>query len=202
MKPFPRRMTTKELIYHAICRIEEQHNLPEIDDWIGDGGTSLARRSSLGSRPPPPSNPWAMRLALNAASEPRQPVGYFCLGESDVDFALRLLSIQSAVPLEGMLGGIITEANFPKLTGAAGKLARSTLFIRDRMEVLDMGVEAAALQLIIEHDLELLIVDPLEGLLDPSTVAAEESLSEAAAPLIRLARTTEVPLLIVSRRRW
>ena len=195
-------MTTRDLIHQAISRIQELHGRHEMNDWIGEGGASLVRRASLGTRTHPRSDPLAMRLALNAAIESRQPVGYFYLGESAVDFAVRLLSVQSLVPLEGLLGKFIEETNFPKLTSAAGKLARAALFIRGRTEITDMGVETAALQLIIEHDLELLIVDPLEGLLNSSTMSTDVSLSETAAPLIRLARTTGVPMLITSRRRW
>ena len=72
--------------------------------------------------------------------EQKLPVGVFSLEMTAESLVLRMLCSRSRVNLRNVREGFLAERDFPKLTGAAGKLASAPLFIDDSSGAVDSAV--------------------------------------------------------------
>ena len=78
-----------------------------------------------------------MNIAEHVAVDQKLPVGVFSLEMTAESLVLRMLCSRSRVNLRNIREGFLTERDFPKLTGAAGKLANAPLFIDDTSGPVD-----------------------------------------------------------------
>src|SRR5688572_27953800 len=132
--------TIKDLVRTAISTIEDYHHrqgmltglgtcFPDLDNMtsgLHEGEmVFIAARSSMGK------TSLAMNIAEAVAIDQKQPVGVFSLEMTAESLVLRMLCSRSRVNLRNIRDGFLAERDFPKLTGAAGKLANAPLFIDD-----------------------------------------------------------------------
>ena len=72
---------------------------------------------------------------------------------------LRLLCSRARVNLRNIREGFLAERDFPKLTGAAGKLASAPLFIDDTPGLSILQLRAKARRMAQQHEIKLFVVD-------------------------------------------
>ena len=84
----------------------------------------------IAARPSMGKTSLAMNIAEHVALEQKLPVGVFSLEMTSESLVLRMLCSRSRVNLRNIRDGFLAERDFPKLTGAAGKLANAPLVHR------------------------------------------------------------------------
>ena len=72
----------------------------------------------------------AMNIVEHVVLEQNLPAGVFSLEMSAESLVLRMLCSIARVNLRSIREGFMSEADFPKLTSAAGRLAKAKLLIR------------------------------------------------------------------------
>src|SRR2546428_12680928 len=92
---------------------------------------------------------------------------------------LPMLSSQSRINLQNVREGILDERDFPKLPGAAGKLAKAPLFIDDSSALSILQLRAKARRMFQQYGIKLFVIDYLQ-LLHSTARRAENRQQEIA----------------------
>ena len=114
---------------------------------------------------------------------------------------LRMLCSRSKVNLRKIRDGFFTERDFPKLTGAAGKLAASPLFIDDTPALSILQLRAKARRMWQQHDIKLFVIDYLQ-LLHSTARRAEnrqQEIADISGGVKALAKELGVPVIVLSQ---
>jgi replicative DNA helicase len=125
----------------------------------------------------------------------------FSLEMTSESLVLRMLCSRSRVNLRNVREGFLAERDFPKLTGAAGKLATAPLFIDDTSGMSILQLRAKARRLSQQHGIKLFVVDYLQLLHSTSRRAEnrQQEISDISGGLKALAKELNVPVIVLSQ---
>jgi replicative DNA helicase len=202
--------SVRELVKQAIVTIEECHKnqgaltglttgFPDLDKMTSGlhGGEMIV----IAARPSMGKTSLAMNIAEHVAVETRLPVGVFSLEMTAESLVLRMLCSRSRVNLRSIRDGFLAERDFPKLTGAAGKLSGSPLFIEDSPGLSILQLRAKARRMHQQHGIKLFVVDYLQ-LLHSTARRAEnrqQEIADISNGIKALAKELNVPVLVLSQ---
>jgi replicative DNA helicase len=143
----------------------------------------------------------AMNIAEHVALEVKVPVGVFSLEMTAEQLVLRMLCSRSRVNLRNVRDGFLAERDFPKLTGAAGKLAAAPLFVDDSSALSILQLRAKARRMWQQYGIKLFVVDYLQLLHSNSRRAEnrQQEIAEISGGLKALAKELKVPVLVLSQ---
>jgi replicative DNA helicase len=156
----------------------------------------IAARPSIGK------TALAMNIAEHAAIETKLPVAIFSLEMSAQQLVQRMLCSRARVNLAKTRDGFLAEADFPKLTHAASKLAEAKIFIDDTAGLSILELRAKARRLKAQQDVQLIIIDYLQLLRSTSRRAQDNrqlEISEISAGLKGLAKELSIPIIVVAQ---
>src|SRR5213595_2432275 len=156
----------------------------------------------IAARPSMGKTALAMNIAEHAAIEVKLPVAIFSLEMSAQQLVQRMLCSRARVNLAKTRDGFLAEADFPKLTQAASKLAEARIFIDDTAGLTILELRAKARRLKAQHDVRLIIVDYLQLLRSTSRRAQDNrqlEISEISAGLKGLAKELKIPIIVVAQ---
>jgi replicative DNA helicase len=97
--------------------------------------------------------------------------------------------------------GFLAERDFPKLTGAAGKLANAPLFIDDSSGLSILQLRAKARRMWQQYDIKLFVIDYLQ-LLHSTAKRAEnrqQEIADISNGIKSLAKELNVPVIVLSQ---
>src|SRR5437764_1051992 len=156
----------------------------------------------IAARPSMGKTALAMNIAEHAAIEVKLPVAIFSLEMSAQQLVQRMLCSRARVNLAKTRDGFLGEADFPKLTHAASKLAEAKIFIDDSAGLTILELRAKARRLKAQQNIELIIVDYLQLLRSTSRRAQDNrqlEISEISAGLKGLAKELKIPVIVVAQ---
>jgi replicative DNA helicase len=156
----------------------------------------------IAARPSMGKTALAMNIAEHAAIEVKLPVAIFSLEMSSQQLVQRMLCSRARVNLAKTRDGFLAEADFPRLTHAASKLAEAKIFIDDTAGLTILELRAKARRLKAQEDVELIIVDYLQLLRSTSRRAQDNrqlEISEISAGLKGLAKELKIPIIVVAQ---
>src|SRR6266404_2765374 len=200
----------KELVKKAINTIEDFHQRQGVLTGIGTGFTDLDKMTSglhggemivIAARPSMGKTSMAMNIAEHVSIEQRLPVGVFSLEMTSESLVLRMLCSRSRVNLRNVRDGFLAERDFPKLTGAAGKLANAPLFIDDTAGLSILQLRAKARRMHQQYDVKLFVIDYLQ-LLHSTARRAEnrqQEIADISNGIKSLAKELSVPVIVLSQ---
>ena len=202
--------TIKDLVKRAINTIEDFHQRQGMLTGIGTGFTDLDRMTSglhagemivIAARPSMGKTSLAMNIAEHVALEQRLPVGVFSLEMTADSLVLRMLCSRSRVNLRNVREGFLAERDFPKLTGAAGKLANAPLFIDDSSGLSILQLRAKARRMAQQYGVKLFVVDYLQLLHSTSRRAEnrQQEIADISNGIKALAKELNVPVIVLSQ---
>lgn len=205
-----RSMKIKDLVNTAIGQIEEMHQNQGMLTGISTGFLDLDRMTTglhpgemivIAARPSMGKTSLAMNIAEHAAIEQKIPVGVFSLEMSAESLVLRMLCSRSRVNLRSIREGFLAERDFPKLTGAAGKLAGSPLFIDDTSALSILQLRAKARRMATQHGIKLFVIDYLQLLHSTSRRAdnRQQEIADISSGVKSLAKDLKVPVIVLSQ---
>jgi replicative DNA helicase len=202
--------TIKELVKKAISTIEDFHQRQGALTGIPTGFNDLDKMTSglhggemvvIAARPSMGKTSLAMNIAEHVAIEAKLPVGVFSLEMTSESLVLRMLCSRSRVNLRNVREGFLAERDFPKLTGAAGKLAGSPLFIDDSSGLSILQLRAKARRMHQQYDIKLFVIDYLQ-LLHSTARRAEnrqQEIADISSGIKALAKELNVPIIVLSQ---
>src|SRR5437667_4283467 len=202
--------TIKELVHSAITTIENFHQRQGMLTGVGTGLLDLDKMTSgfhegemivIAARPSMGKTSLAMNIAEHVAIDLKLPVGVFSLEMTAESLVLRMLCSRSRVNLRNIRDGFLAERDFPKLTGAAGKLASAPLFIDDTSGMSILQLRAKARRMAQQYGIKLFVVDYLQ-LLHSTARRAEnrqQEIAEISSGIKALAKELSVPIIVLSQ---
>jgi replicative DNA helicase len=165
-------------------------------------GLHSAEMIVIAARPSMGKTALAMNIAEYAAIQLNLPVAIFSLEMSAQQLVQRMLCSRARVNLAKTRDGFLAEADFPKLTHAASKLAEARIFIDDSAGISILELRAKARRLKAQQDVQLIVVDYLQLLRSTSRRAQDNrqlEISEISAGLKGLAKELKIPIIVVAQ---
>ena len=156
----------------------------------------------IAARPSMGKTALAMNIAEHAAIEVKLPVAIFSLEMSAQQLVQRMLCSRARVNLAKTRDGFLGEADFPKLTHAASKLAEAKIFVDDSAGLTILELRAKARRLKAQQNVQLIIVDYLQLLRSTSRRSQDNrqlEISEISAGLKGLAKELKIPIIVVAQ---
>ncbi len=202
--------TIKDLVKKAINTIEDYHQRQGMLTGIGTGFTDLDKMTSglhggemvvIAARPSMGKTSLAMNVAEHVAIDLKLPVGVFSLEMTSESLVLRMLCSRSRVNMRNIRDGFLAERDFPKLTGAAGKLAAAPLFIDDSSGLSILQLRAKARRMHQQYQIKLFVIDYLQ-LLHSTARRAEnrqQEIADISNGIKSLAKELDVPIIVLSQ---
>lgn len=203
-------VTIKDLVKKAINTIEEFHQRQGMLTGIPTGFNDLDKMTSglhggemivIAARPSMGKTSLAMNIAEHVAIDAKLPVGVFSLEMTSESLVLRMLCSRSRVNLRNVREGFLAERDFPKLTGAAGKLAGAPLFIDDSSGLSILQLRAKARRMHQQYQIKLFVIDYLQ-LLHSTARRAEnrqQEIADISSGIKALAKELNVPIIVLSQ---
>src|SRR5438270_8968348 len=200
----------KRVVHTAINTIEEYHTrgvaLTGLGTWFPDldkltSGMHGGEMIVIAASPSMGKTSLAMNVAEHVSIDLRLPVGVFSLEMTSESLVLRMLCSRSRVNLRNIREGFLAERDFPKLTGAAGKLANAPLFIDDSSGLSILQFRAKARRMYQQFGIKLFVVDYLQ-LLHSTARRAEnrqQEIADISNGIKSLAKELKVPVVVLSQ---
>jgi replicative DNA helicase len=201
----------RDLVKKAIVTIEDFHQRQGMLTGLATGYSDFDKMTSglhpgemivIAARPSMGKTSLAMNIAEHVVIEQQIPVGVFSLEMTAESLVLRMLCSRSRVNLRNVREGFLAERDFPKLTGAAGKLAAAPLYIDDSSGLSILQLRAKARRMHQQHHVKLLVVDYLQ-LLHSTARRAQENRQQEIADISNgikaLAKELQVPIIVLSQ---
>jgi replicative DNA helicase len=155
----------------------------------------------IAARPSMGKTSLAMNVAEHVALDLRLPVGVFSLEMTADSLVLRMLCSRARVNLRSIRDGFLAERDFPKLTGAAGKMANAPLFIDDSSGLSILQLRAKARRMYQQYGIKLFVIDYLQ-LLHSTARRAEnrqQEIADISSGIKALAKELKVPVIVLSQ---
>jgi replicative DNA helicase len=200
----------KELVHKAINTIEDYHQRQGVLTGLSTGFPDLDKMTTglhggemivLAARPSMGKTSLAMNIAEHVSVEQQIPVGVFSLEMTSESLILRMLCSRARVNLRNIREGFLAERDFPKLTGAAGKLSQAPLFIDDSSGLSILQLRAKARRMATQYGVKLFVVDYLQLLHSTSRRAdnRQQEIADISNGLKGLAKELDVPVIVLSQ---
>jgi replicative DNA helicase len=143
----------------------------------------------------------AMNIAEHVAMDLGLPVGVFSLEMTSESLVLRMLCSRSRVNMRNVRDGFLAERDFPKLTAAAGQLAKAPLFIDDTSGLSILQLRAKARRMHQQNAIKLFVIDYLQLLHSTSRRAEnrQQEIADISNGIKALAKELRVPVIVLSQ---
>jgi len=200
----------KELVKKAVNTIEDYHQKQGSLTGLGTGFTDLDKMTTglhagemivIAARPSVGKTSLAMNIAEHVALDEKLPVGVFSLEMTAQSLVLRMLCSRARVNMRSVREGFLVDRDFPKLTGAAGKISGSPLFIDDSSGLSILQLRAKARRMHQQYGIKLFIVDYLQLLHSTSKRAdnRQQEIADISSGIKSLAKELNVPVIVLSQ---
>ncbi|MBV9008717.1 MAG: replicative DNA helicase [Verrucomicrobia bacterium] len=201
----------KSHVMNALERIEKLFENKGSISGLATGFKDLDRMTSglhpaemtvIAARPSMGKTAFAMNIAEYVAVQQKLPVAIFSLEMSSQQLVQRMLCSRARVTLERARDGFLSEADFPKLTHAASRLAEAPIFIDDSAAITILELRAKARRLKARENIGLVVIDYLQLLRGTSKRGQDNrqiEISEISAGIKALAKELSLPVIVVAQ---
>jgi replicative DNA helicase len=203
--------SVKELVGKAILTVENYFGRQGTLNGLGTGFSDLDRMTDglhgsemivIAARPSMGKTSLAMNIVEHVVLEQNLPAGVFSLEMSAESLVLRMLCSIARVNLRSIREGFMNEADFPKLTSAAGRLAKAKLLIDDSAGLSILDLRARARRMHQQHGVKLFVIDYLQLLHSTSRRSQDnrqQEIADISNGIKALAKELKVPVLVLSQ---
>lgn len=197
-------------VHQAIGMIENFHQRQGEVSGIQTGFADLDKLTDglqpgdmivIAARPSMGKTSLAMNIAEHVTVQQRLPVGVFSLEMTKASLALRMVTSQARVNLRCMREGFLSEADFPRLTHAAGKISNAPLYIDDAAGLSILQIRSRARRAAQQFGIKLFIVDYLQLAHSTSKRAhnREQEIADISSGIKAIAKELNVPVIVLSQ---
>lgn len=155
----------------------------------------------VAGRPAMGKTSFMLNVGLHAALEAKKSIAIFSLEMSKEQLTERLLTEQAQIDAQRMHRGLLTEAEFDRVSNALGPLGEAAIYIDDTPVMDELTLQLKARQAKMRHNIDMILVDYLQLMHgrsrgDDNRVQEVSSISRA---LKGLARELRVPVIAISQ---
>ena len=155
----------------------------------------------MAGRPSMGKTSLALNVAMHAALDAKKSVAIFSLEMSKEQLTERLLTEQAQIDAQRLHRGLLSEAEFDRVSNALGPLGEAPIYIDDTPVMDELTMQLKARQAKLRHGVDLIVVDYLQLMRgrsggDDNRVQEVSSISRA---LKGLARELRVPVIAISQ---
>ncbi len=130
----------------------------------------------------------------------KQPVAFFSLEMSKEQLVQRMLCSHARVDAHKVRTGFLSQADWPRLVSAAGKLSEAPIYIDDSPGISVLELRAKARRMKAQYDIKMIVLDYLQLMQGPAgSDSRQQEISEISRSLKALARELRVPLIAISQ---
>ncbi|MFH1700314.1 MAG: replicative DNA helicase [Candidatus Zixiibacteriota bacterium] len=154
----------------------------------------------VAGRPSMGKSALTLNFVENYCLTTKKAAAFFSLEMSKEQLALRLLCGRAKISSHKLRTGRMSDSDWPKLTTAAGPLAKTDFYIDDTPAMTVLQMRAKARRLASKTDLGLIVVDYLQLMSGShSSENRQQEISMITRSLKSLARELNVPVIAVSQ---
>jgi replicative DNA helicase len=155
----------------------------------------------IAGRPSMGKTSMALNIALYAALETKKSIAIFSLEMSKEQLTERLLTEQAQIDAQRLHRGLLSEAEFDRVSNALGPLGEASIYIDDTPVMDELTLQLKARQAKMRHGIDMILVDYLQLMHgrsrgDDNRVQEVSSISRA---LKGLARELRIPVIAISQ---
>jgi replicative DNA helicase len=155
----------------------------------------------IAGRPSMGKTSMALNIALYAALETKKSIAIFSLEMSKEQLTERLLTEQAQIDAQRLHRGLLSEAEFDRVSNALGPLGEAAIYIDDTPVMDELTLQLKARQAKMRHGIDMILVDYLQLMHgrsrgDDNRVQEVSSISRA---LKGLARELRIPVIAISQ---
>jgi replicative DNA helicase len=156
----------------------------------------------IGARPSVGKTAFALTIAANMAIKQKIPVGFFSLEMSAMAIMQRLLSMEARLDSQRMRTGMLSPADFSRITEACGRLYEAPLFISDSPDLKLLDLRAQARRMKSNQDVRIIFVDYITLIgSENRDLPRHEQIAEVSRSLKSLSREINIPVIALSQVR-
>jgi replicative DNA helicase len=203
-------MAMKDLVHRAINTIEDYHQRQGMLTGVGTGFVDFDKMTSglhggemivIAARPSMGKTSLAMNIVEHVVLEEKLPVGVFSLEMTAESLVLRMLCSRARVNMRNIRDGFLAERDFPKLTGAAGKMATAPLYIDDTAGLSILQLRAKARRMHQQYGIKMVVIDYLQlcngG--QSRVESRQQEVAQISNGVKSLAKELNVPVIVLSQ---
>ena len=199
----------KEIIKSSIETIDNLYQRKENITGIATGFRDLDMKTAglqasdfivIAGRPSMGKSALALCIAEHAGVVEKIPVAFFSLEMAKEQLVQRILCSHARVDAHKVRTGFLSQADWPRLVSAAGKLSEAPIYIDDSPGISVLELRAKARRLKAQYDIKLIVLDYLQLMQGPANSDnRQQEISEISRSLKALARELNVPLIAISQ---
>jgi replicative DNA helicase len=144
----------------------------------------------------------ALNIALYSALEAKKSTAIFSLEMSKEQLTERLLTEQAQIDAQRMHRGLLTEAEFDRVSNALGPLGEAPIFIDDTPVMDELTLMLKARQAKMRHNIDMILIDYLQLMHGRSSRSDDNRVQEVSSisrALKGLARELRIPVIAISQ---
>ena len=143
---------------------------------------------------------FALNIAMNAALKAEAQILVFSMEMPKEQLSMRMLIIESHVPLSSLREGDLTREDWEDLNIAVDRLSGAGIFIDDTPNISLSEMKNKCRRMRAERGLDLVVVDYLQLMnLQGHTDSRQMEVSTISRMLKQLAREMECPVIVLSQ---
>ncbi len=166
----------------------------EIDQMTG--GLQKANLIIIAGRPSMGKTSLAMNMAAHAAMVEKKAVAFFSLEMSRNDLMMRLLGTAAGIDGNKLRSGELEDTDWERIADAMELLNASKLYIDDTGAIGVAEIRSKCRRI---KDLELVVIDYISLMATDSHESRQQEVAELSRQLKGLARTLNVPVIVLSQ---
>jgi len=142
-----------------------------------------------------------LNVGLHAALEAKKSIAIFSLEMSKEQLTERLLTEQAQIDAQRMHRGLLTEAEFDRVSNALGPLGEAAIYIDDTPVMDELTLQLKARQAKMRHNIDMVLIDYLQ-LMHGRSRGEDNRVQEVSAisrALKGLARELRIPVIAISQ---
>lgn len=156
----------------------------------------------IGARPSVGKTAFALTIASNMSIRNRVPVGFFTLEMSSMAIMQRMLSMEARLDSQRMRTGMLSPADFGRITEACGRLYEAPLYISDSPDLKLLDLRAQARRMKSHQDVKIIFIDYITLIgSENRDLPRHEQIAEVSRSLKSLARELALPVIALSQVR-
>lgn len=170
---------------------------PSLDRIIG--GFNNSEMTVIGARPSMGKTALILSIIERIAIKHKVPCGIFSIEMSEKLLMDRLVSQVSGIPSVKIKRGLLTQADFSRLTDASGQLFEAPIYVDDTTGLKMQEIRSKARRMVYKDGCKIIFIDYF-GLITPEGKGERFNLmSEVSRQIKGLAKELNIPIVLLSQ---
>ena len=154
----------------------------------------------IAARPAMGKTAFSLSIIHNVSVVEKIPSAFFSLEMSKEQIVMRLLSLETRIPLKKIRSGFLGQDELEKIADIASSISLAPIFIDDTASLSILDLRAKARRLKREKDIQLIIVDYLQLMRSHRrTENRQQEVAEISRGLKALAKELNVPVIALAQ---